>query len=70
MDALEIEGNVRRTHGGARWLPNRSDEYAFTVRNTRSVKEKDSMARICAEQVQHGQTVIMDAGSTVFQVLL
>jgi DeoR family fructose operon transcriptional repressor len=68
VDALETEGSVRRTHGGARWVPNRSDEYAFAVRNTRSIKEKDSIARICAEQVQHGQTVIMDAGSTVFQV--
>ncbi|RKX34160.1 MAG: DeoR/GlpR transcriptional regulator [Verrucomicrobia bacterium] len=68
VDALETEGNVRRTHGGARWLPNRSDEYAFTVRNTRSVREKESIARACAEQIQHEQTVIMDAGSTIFQV--
>ena len=68
VSALEAEGNVRRTHGGARWMPNRSDEYAFTVRNTRSVREKESMARICAAQIKPGQTVIMDAGSTVFQV--
>ena len=66
VSALEVRGNVRRTHGGARWIPNRPDEYAFTVRNTQSVREKESIARICAEQVQHGQTVIMDAGSTVF----
>jgi len=68
VSALETGGNVRRTHGGARWLPNRADEFAFTVRNTRSVREKEAIARMAAEQVQPGQTVIMDAGSTVFQV--
>ena len=68
VTALDVAGTVRRTHGGARWLATRADEYAFTVRNSKSINEKQSIALACADQIHHGQTVIMDAGSTVYQV--
>jgi DeoR/GlpR family transcriptional regulator of sugar metabolism len=68
VTALESGGRIRRTHGGARWQPGRSDEFAFTVRNSQSIKEKEAIARACAELIQPGWTVILDAGSTVYQV--
>lgn len=68
VSVLDSAGTVRRTHGGARWVQARADEYAFTIRNSKSVNEKEAIALACAAQIQHGQTVIMDAGSTVYQV--
>jgi len=68
VTALESGGNVRRTHGGARWKAKRTDEYAFTVRNSQSIKEKQAIALACSELIQPGWSVILDAGSTVYQV--
>ena len=68
VTALESGGKIRRTHGGARWKANRTDEYAFTVRNSQSIKEKEAIALTCSELVQPGWSVILDAGSTVYHV--
>lgn len=65
---LEAAGGIARTHGGACLLQPRSDEYAFSSRNTRETAEKDAIGRACAELVEANQTVILDAGSTVFHV--
>jgi DeoR family transcriptional regulator, fructose operon transcriptional repressor len=65
---LEAAGGIARTHGGARLLQPRSDEYAFSARNTRETTEKDAIGRACAELIGPNQTVILDAGSTVFHV--
>jgi DeoR/GlpR family transcriptional regulator of sugar metabolism len=65
---LEAAGAVARTHGGARLVQPRSDEFAFNARNTRETSEKDAIARACAALVAPNQTVILDAGSTVFHV--
>lgn len=68
VTALESGGRIRRTHGGARWQPNRTDEYAFTVRNSQSIREKEAIAIACAQLIEPGWTVILDAGSTVYNV--
>lgn len=68
VTALEVEGNVRRTHGGARLVAPRSDEFAFAARDTQQLPEKERIARACAERIEAGQTVIIDAGTTCFHV--
>ena len=65
---LEATGSVSRTHGGARLLQSKSDEYAFAVRSQRETTEKGAIGRACAELVLPHQTVILDAGSTVYHV--
>jgi len=66
VSELERAGRVRRTHGGARLLQGKSDEFFFNVRDTRQVDEKDAVGMACASLIQQGQTVIIDSGTTCY----
>lgn len=66
--SLETSGVVRRTHGGARMLQPKSDEFVFNVRETHRLPEKEAIGRACAALIQPGQNVIIDSGTTCFQV--
>ncbi|MBX3749102.1 MAG: DeoR/GlpR transcriptional regulator [Opitutaceae bacterium] len=70
LDHLEAAGMVRRHHGGASLVETDevSQEYDFIARNQRHPEEKYAIARLVAEQVQPGMTVILDGGSTTFAV--
>jgi DeoR family transcriptional regulator, fructose operon transcriptional repressor len=68
VSALETTGNIRRTHGGARIVTPRSDEFTFSARDTHQLAEKEAIGRACAELIQPNQTVIIDAGTTVYHV--
>jgi DeoR/GlpR family transcriptional regulator of sugar metabolism len=63
---LETLGNVRRTHGGARIVNPRSDEFTFSRRDTIQLVEKEAIGQLCAELISPGQSIIIDAGTTVF----
>ena len=65
---LEAAGGVKRTHGGARLLNPKSDEFTFAKRDTHNLEAKEAIGRACAEQVQPNQTIILDAGTTVYHV--
>ncbi|MCP5519938.1 MAG: DeoR/GlpR transcriptional regulator [Verrucomicrobiales bacterium] len=65
---LETGGSVRRTHGGARLVNPRTDEFVFNARDTHQLAEKEVIGRLCADLVLPGQTVIIDAGTTAFHV--
>jgi DeoR family fructose operon transcriptional repressor len=68
LAVLEGGGTLKRTHGGARVVTPRSDEFAFTSRDTHQLAEKEAIGRACAELINPGQTVILDAGTTVYHV--
>ena len=68
LTALEAAGNLRRTHGGARLITPRTDEFAFTARDTHQVSEKEAIGKACAELIGANQSVILDAGTTIFHV--
>jgi DeoR/GlpR family transcriptional regulator of sugar metabolism len=68
LAVLEAGGNVQRTHGGARIISPRSDEFTFTARDTHQLAEKEAIGRACAELIQPNQSVILDAGTTVYHV--
>jgi len=65
---LERAGKARRTHGGARTLQPKSDEFVFNVRDTRQVDEKEAIGIACASLIEPGQNVIIDSGTTCFHV--
>src|SRR5262245_17111153 len=68
VSILEAAGSLKRTHGGAR-LPNpKSDEFTFAKRDTHNLEAKEAIGRACAELIQPNQTVIVDAGTTVYHV--
>lgn len=66
LGVLEEKGVVRRTHGGARVVNPKSEEFAFTARDTRQLDEKEAIGQACAGLIQPNQTVILDAGTTVY----
>ena len=68
LTALEAAGTVRRTHGGARIIAPRTDEFAFSARDTHQLSEKEAIGRACAALIQTTNSVILDAGTTVYHV--
>jgi DeoR family fructose operon transcriptional repressor len=68
LTALETSGTLRRTHGGARINAPRTDEFAFTARDTHQLAEKEAIGRACAALIGTNQSVILDAGTTVHHV--
>ena len=68
LTVLEAGGNIRRTHGGARLISPRSDEFVFSTRDTHELAEKEAMGRLCVGLLQPRQTVIVDAGTTAYHV--
>src|SRR6266446_1820687 len=68
LTALEDSGLVRRTHGGARIVTPKTDEFTFSARDTHQLAEKEAIGRACAELVQPNQSVIIDAGTTTYHV--
>lgn len=68
LQVLEGRGAVKRTHGGARLVNPKSDEFAFTARDTHQLSEKEAIGRACAELLQTHQSVILDAGTTIYHV--
>ena len=68
LSVLEASGILKRTHGGARIALIRSDEFTFSARDTHQLAEKEAIGRACAELIGPNQTVIIDAGTTVYHV--
>ncbi len=68
LDILESQGTLKRTHGGARLTNPKSDEFAFSARDTHQLDEKEAIGKACAEFIGANQTVIVDAGTTCFHV--
>jgi len=68
LTILETGGTVQRTHGGARVVNVRSDEFTFSARDTHQLDQKEAIGRACAELIAPNQSVILDAGTTVYHV--
>src|SRR5262245_33550066 len=68
VTVLEASGSVKRTHGGARLLNLRSDEFTFANRDTHNLEAKEAIGRACAGLIRPNQTVIIDAGTTLYHV--
>lgn len=68
LTALEATGSVRRTHGGARIIAPRTDEFAFSARDAHQLSEKEAIGRACAALIETNNSVILDAGTTVYHV--
>lgn len=68
LSLLEAKGTAQRTHGGARIVNPRSDEFAFSARDTHQLAEKEAIGKACAELIKPNQSIILDAGTTVYHV--
>lgn len=68
LSLLESSGTILRTHGGARLVMPKSDEFVFSARDTHQLTEKEAIGRACAELIAPGQSIIIDAGTTTYHV--
>lgn len=68
LDALARTGQVQRTHGGARQVPGTAVEVPYAWKQTERRAEKSAIAREAASRVRDGDTVILDSGSTTYEV--
>jgi DeoR family transcriptional regulator, fructose operon transcriptional repressor len=73
LSQLEEEGLVRRTHGGAVFTSDRSgasnhDALNYDARAAAAVAEKQAIGQSAAGLVQEGETILLDGGTTTFQV--
>jgi DeoR/GlpR family transcriptional regulator of sugar metabolism len=65
LTALEDDGTVRRTHGGATTTASRGADQAFALRESIDSEAKRLIAHAALELVETDQTLFMNDGSTI-----
>ena len=68
LDLLEQEGVVRRTHGGAVFVSDRFSALNYAARESTAVAEKQAIGKAVGRLINDGETVLLDGGTTTFQV--
>jgi DeoR family fructose operon transcriptional repressor len=66
LERMEAEGLVRRTPGGAMAESKNRVGIDFIARQQENPAEKEQIGQLAAGLVQEGQTIFLDAGTTVF----
>lgn len=70
LDALARAGQLDRVHGGARSGGRAVPEVPYAVKQHERLAQKASIAAAALELVSDGMSVILDSGSTTYQVAL
>ncbi len=71
LNALEAEGRLNRFHGGAVLVEQTSfNNTSFTERHREHAVEKEAIARCAAQLVQDGDSILLDASSTIYYFAL
>jgi DeoR family transcriptional regulator, fructose operon transcriptional repressor len=65
FDKLDAEGLIRRTYGGAVAEHRAQVDLDFKARQNRRREEKEKVGMLAATLLQSGQSVFLDAGTTV-----
>jgi DeoR/GlpR family transcriptional regulator of sugar metabolism len=67
LDHLDQHGLLKRTHGGA-IFPSEEVLPAFEERTQRQIEEKRLVAKAAAARIRDGDAVLLDGGTTTFEV--
>lgn len=68
LDALDLSGAIKRTHGGAVCAGEVRSMPSLDERSTTATGEKRAIARVAAALVRDGDTVLLDGGTTTLEV--
>ncbi len=68
VDTLVEQGLLERIHGGARLLTRASDEVAYSLRVNERADVKARLARAALELIRDGDTIALDASTTVLSL--
>ena len=71
LNALEAEHRLTRIHGGAILTEQKNlTNTSFAERHRECAVEKEAIARVAAELVQDGDSILLDASSTAYYLAL
>jgi len=72
LEALDLAGSVRRTHGGAMLVEPEAQVMpplpAFDDRTSTATAEKRAIGRATAALIEDGDTILLDGGTTTLEV--
>lgn len=68
LNALAADGLLYRTHGGAMKVNPFEVPHDFVNKAAKNVEAKDKICRAAAAQINDGDIIFMDCGSTVFRL--
>ena len=74
LEALDLAGSVRRTHGGAMFVDSDAEAKAipplppFDDRTSSATAEKRAIGRATAALIDDGDTILLDGGTTTLEV--
>ncbi|MDB5025379.1 MAG: DeoR/GlpR transcriptional regulator [Mucilaginibacter sp.] len=68
LNQLAGDGLLYRTHGGAMKVDPLQVPHDFINKAAKNVEAKDKICRAAANQINHGDIIFMDCGSTVFRL--
>lgn len=68
LEALEEEGEARRIHGGVLYTGSSPKLPHFEMRQPMHWAEKKAIARKAVELIQPGDSILLDGGSTTYEV--
>lgn len=69
LSQLEDEKKVKRVHGGASLLKQKSVELSISEKSLQNYNEKEMIARHAASLIRNGDCVFLDAGTTALQMI-
>ncbi|RYL95253.1 DeoR/GlpR transcriptional regulator [Sporolactobacillus sp. THM7-4] len=69
LQELECRHLLRRVHGGASLLRQRSEEPDMDVKTLKNVREKKAIAKAAVTQVKDNECIYIDAGTTTLEMI-
>lgn len=64
LDELELEGHLRRVHGGAEVISKLQSEESILEKSIKNVQEKRGIAQKALSLIEDGDVIFIDAGTT------
>lgn len=68
LEALDLAGAIKRTHGGAVYSGDGRGMPALDDRTAAAAEEKQAIGLAVAERIEDGSTVLLDGGTTTLEV--
>jgi DeoR family transcriptional regulator, fructose operon transcriptional repressor len=68
LNILSDNNEIEKIYGGIKLVEADTGESAMADRMVSHLEEKESIARICNEQIQEGDCIYIDSGSTTYQL--
>jgi len=68
LDHLEEQGSIRRIHGGVLYAGDSAMLPDFEARQTAEIDQKRAIARAAVDLIADGESVVLDGGSSTYEV--